>query len=72
MRFQVDLDTCQNHGQCALVAPQVFSIDEEPHVLAFRREAEHRYVAPEIDELAREDVTAASEMCPTQAIEIID
>ena len=72
MRFQVDLDTCQNHGQCCLNAPPVFSLDGENHELAFRREAEHRYVSPEIDESLREDVTVASEMCPTQAIEIID
>jgi ferredoxin len=72
MRFQVHLDTCQNHGQCCLVAPSVFSLDEDSRELTFRREAEHLYVSPEIDEALREDVTTASEMCPTQAIEILD
>lgn len=37
MRFQVDLDTCQNHGQCCLNAPPVFSFDGDTHELAFRR-----------------------------------
>jgi ferredoxin len=72
MRFQVDLDTCQNHGQCCLLAPKVFSLGEDSRQLVLRHEAEHRYVSPEIDESQREDVTAASEMCPTQAIEVID
>jgi ferredoxin len=72
MRFQVDLDTCQNHGQCCAVAPAVFSLDEETRELAFRRQAEHCYISPELDESLRDDVTTASEMCPTQAIEILD
>jgi ferredoxin len=72
MRFQVNLDTCQSHGQCCFVAPSVFSLDEDRRELIFRREAEHCYVSPELDESVREDVTDASEMCPTQSIEILD
>jgi ferredoxin len=72
MRFQVHLDTCQNHGQCTFVAPAVFSLDPETRELAFRKEAEHLYVSPDLGEEHREDITAAAEMCPTQAIELLD
>lgn len=72
MRFQVHLDTCQNHGQCTFVAPAVFSLDEESRELIFRKEAEHLYTSPELDESLRDDVSAAADMCPTQAIKMLD
>ena len=72
MRFQVDLDTCQNHGQCCLVAPEVFSIDEQTRQLSLHLRNEGQYRSPETDEALRDDITAASDMCPTQAITILD
>lgn len=70
--IQGGLDTCQNHGQCCFVAPAVFSLDEETRELVFRREAEHTYVSGEIEESLQEDVSTAADMCPTQAIAILD
>ncbi|MGH3626838.1 MAG: ferredoxin [Sciscionella sp.] len=72
MRFTVDLDTCQNHGQCCFVAPGTFALDPESRELAFRTQAVQIYRSGDVptDECA--DVGAAADMCPTQAITIVE
>jgi ferredoxin len=67
MKIAVDLDLCENHGQCANFAPQVFALDDDGQ-LSFRAEATDEYISPELDEAWRKDVEEAVDMCPRQAI----
>ncbi|MFI5805825.1 ferredoxin [Streptomyces sp. NPDC051561] len=62
MKVAVDMKVCQNHGQCAFSAPDVFQLDAEGQLL---------YVAEPADSL-REDVEDAADVCPLQAITIED
>jgi len=70
MKFAVDLNACENHGQCVFVAPQLFELDEDGE-LAYRREAESEYVSAELAPGVHEEATLAAELCPMQAIRII-
>ncbi|MFC5750305.1 ferredoxin [Actinomadura rugatobispora] len=62
MKVVVDLDLCQDHGQCAIAAPDVFSINEDGRL--------------EYDdspgEALRGDAEDAADVCPVQAISIED
>ncbi len=58
MKVTVDLALCQDHGQCAIAAPEVFQINDEGHL--------EYDAAP--DESVREYVEEASDVCPVQAI----
>lgn len=71
MRVVVDLNKCQDHGQCVFAAPQVFALDEQGK-LTFRQEATDVYRSGEIDESLRDDVEEAADVCPLQAIVIED
>ena len=61
MRVVVDRDVCETHGQCVLVAPEVFSLVD----------GELAYVT-EPDDSLRGKVEDAEEICPTGAIRIED
>ena len=61
MRISVDLDVCQNYGQCVFAAPEVFDLDDN---------AELTFSATAPDE-QRDDVEAAVAACPVQAISIL-
>jgi ferredoxin len=71
MRISVDLNKCNDHGQCVFSAPAVFSLDEEGK-LSFRQEATDTYVSGELAETLRDDVEEAADVCPLQAITIED
>ncbi|MFB4316829.1 ferredoxin [Actinomadura sp. 21ATH] len=58
MKVVVDLAVCQDHGQCAIAAPDVFRINDDGKL-------EYDDAPPE--EL-REDVEDAADVCPVQAI----
>ncbi len=60
MKVIVDLDKCQDHGQCVFAAPNVFSLNDEGHL---------EFVA-EPDDSEREAVEDAADVCPVQAISI--
>lgn len=60
MKVIVDLDKCQDHGQCVFAAPQVFSLNADGHL---------EFVA-EPGESEREAVEDAADVCPVQAISI--
>lgn len=62
MRVTVDLALCQDHGQCAIAAPEVFKINDDGKLefLATPEEAE------------RFAVEEAADVCPAQAIAIED
>lgn len=60
MRVSVDRDLCEAHGQCEIVADDLFRLEGEGPVAW----VEHP------DESRREDVLAATEACPVQAISV--
>jgi ferredoxin len=71
MRITVDLNKCNDHGQCVFSAPAVFSLDSGGR-LSFRQEATDMYVSGELAETLRDDVEEAADVCPLQAITIED
>lgn len=71
MKFSVDLEKCQDHGQCVFAAPQFFALDANGK-LNLRQEAETEYLSAELDESERDAVEEAADMCPVQAILIHD
>ena len=62
MKIDVDRRLCQTHAQCVLVAPEVFSLDEDGAMT---------YVAEPGDSL-RAKVEDTEEICPMGAIRIED
>jgi ferredoxin len=62
VRVVVDLNKCQDHGQCVFAAPEVFQLDGAGKL---------DYVA-EPDEALRDAVEEAADVCPLQAIRIDD
>jgi ferredoxin len=71
VHITVDLNKCNDHGQCVFSAPAVFSLDDDGK-LSFRREAAGTYVSGELEESLRDDVEEAADACPLQAIGIED
>ncbi|MEW2117809.1 ferredoxin [Streptomyces sp. NPDC005474] len=68
MRVTVDLNKCQDHGQCVYAAPDLFALDDDGR-LALRSEAADVYEA-EVDEANADDVQEAADVCPLQAITV--
>ncbi|MER0247283.1 ferredoxin [Streptomyces sp. 796.1] len=62
MKVVVDMNTCQDHGQCVFAAPEVFSFDDTGRLA---------YVSDPDDALA-DAVEEAADVCPLQAIRIED
>lgn len=62
MKVVIDLNICQDHGQCVFAAPEVFSLDGEGHI---------KWVENP-DESLRAKVEDAADVCPLQAITIQD
>lgn len=71
MKIAVDLVRCENHGQCAYSAPEVFALDDNGE-LTLRADATDEYRSGELDEALREALDEAVDMCPVQAIRFID
>ncbi len=68
MRIEVNLDICQDHGQCVFAAPSVFDLNQDGK-LAFRDEfGTGLYQSPALDETLRDALEEAADICPTQAI----
>jgi ferredoxin len=68
LRIEVNLDICQDHGQCVFAAPSVFDLNQDGR-LAFRDGIESgTYQSAPLDEALREAVEEAVDICPTQAI----
>lgn len=59
---KVDMDLCQNYGQCVFEAPKVFHLNDEDKL---------EYVA-EVDDSERDNVENAVDVCPMQAIRIVE
>jgi ferredoxin len=62
MKVHVDMDVCQNYGQCVFAAPEVFDLDDAGDLV-------YQEV---VEDSARPDVEAAVMACPVQAITILD
>ena len=63
MKVIVDMDKCQDHGQCAFSAPEVFEINDEGKLVVLNESP---------DESLRDAVEEAADVCPVQAITIED
>lgn len=61
MRVEVDLDRCEAHGECVMVAPEVFELDDEDQL----------HYDPEPDGALRPKVERAVRGCPVQAIRLV-
>ncbi|MCE3267130.1 MAG: ferredoxin [Solirubrobacterales bacterium] len=62
MKVLVDMNLCQSHGECAVVAPEVFELGDDD-VLRWEED---------VGEELREKVEEAVERCPMMAIRIED
>ncbi|MFJ9618126.1 ferredoxin [Streptomyces noursei] len=60
MRITVDHEACDGLGQCALVAPEVFALDDDERL---------RVASDPAPELA-DKVVAAARACPVRAISV--
>ncbi|WP_432195029.1 ferredoxin [Streptomyces sp. bgisy027] len=60
MKVVVDMNKCQDHGQCVFAAPDVFSMDDAGRLA---------YVS-DPDDTLRDEVEEAADVCPLQAIRI--
>ncbi|TYL55457.1 ferredoxin [Nocardioides sp. BGMRC 2183] len=59
MRIQADTERCQGHGRCALLAPEVFDVDDLGKVLLLRDEVSGSEIA---------DIEEAVTSCPESAL----
>ncbi len=62
IKINVDMTKCQHYGQCVFEAPDVFKLNSDDKL---------EYVA-EVDDSERANVEAAIDVCPMQAIFIVD
>ncbi|CAB4672905.1 MAG: ferredoxin [Actinobacteria bacterium] len=60
IKVEVDMTKCQHYGQCVFEAPTVFKLNNEDKL---------EYVA-EVDDSELDNVEAAVDICPMQAIRI--
>ena len=60
IKVEVDMTKCQHYGQCVFEAPTMFKLNAEDKL---------EYVA-EVDDSERDNVEAAVDICPMQAIRI--
>ena len=62
MKIYVDMDKCQHYGQCVFEAPNVFRLNDDDKL-------EYHATAEDSE---RDNVQAAIDVCPMQAIFIVD
>ena len=60
MKIYVDMEKCQHYGQCTFEAPTVFALNDDGKL---------EYVG-EVDDALADQIEAAADVCPMQAIEI--
>lgn len=60
MKLTVDMNLCQQHGQCTIAAPAVFHMDENSKLV----------YEGEFDDALLAQVEEAADVCPVQAIVI--
>jgi ferredoxin len=64
MRVIVDLDACAAHGDCVVVAPEIFDLGEDDEVVTL--------LQAEPPDHLRSKAQAAVDACPMAAIRIED
>lgn len=62
IKIKVDMDLCQHYGQCVFEAPNVFRLNDDDK-LEYHAEADDSELA---------NVEAAIDVCPMQAISIVE
>lgn len=62
IKIHVDMDKCQHYGQCVFEAPTVFRLNDEDKL-------EYNGTA---DDSERDNIEAAIDVCPMQAITLVD
>ena len=62
IKIEVDMNKCQHYGQCVFEAPNIFKLNNDDKL---------EYVA-EADDSERANVEAAIDVCPMQAIFIVE
>jgi ferredoxin len=62
IKVEVDMSLCQNYGQCVFEAPRIFHLNDDDKL-------EH---LAEADDDERDQVESAVDVCPMQAIRIVD
>jgi ferredoxin len=62
MKVNVDMNLCQSHGECVLVAPDVFDLGDDD-VLTWKED---------VPDDRRDDMEAAVNACPMMAISLDD
>lgn len=70
MKFQLDLNTCRDAGECVYASEQIFSLDSNGKQ-SFRAFENDLYLSEVISEDLAESVYEAAITCPMQAIKII-
>jgi len=60
VKIYVDMEKCQHYGQCTFEAPTVFALNDDGKL---------EYVG-DVDDALADQVEAAADVCPMQAIEI--
>ena len=62
IKVYVDMEKCQHYGQCVFEAPEIFKLnsDDRLEYLAIAEDSENA------------NVTAAADVCPMQAISIVN
>ena len=62
IKVDVDMTKCQHYGQCVFEAPDVFKLNADDKL---------EYIA-EVEDSERANVEAAIDVCPMQAIFIVE
>jgi ferredoxin len=62
IKIDVDMAKCQHYGQCVFEAPQIFKLNEDDKL---------EYTAA-ADDSERANIEAAIDVCPMQAISIVE
>ena len=62
IKIDVDMSQCQNYGQCVFEAPTIFHLNDDDKL---------EYLA-EADDNLRGEVENAVDVCPMQAIRIVE
>ena len=63
MKVVVDPSLCADHGLCVFAAPEVFRLDDAGKLA---------YEAGDLEEVLRDKVEEAADICPLQAITVED
>ena len=62
IKINVDMTKCQHYGQCVFEAPNVFKLNEDDKLES----------TATADDSERDNVEAAIDICPMQAITIVE